>query len=213
MRKGETIRDATHRWVAEMNAVPTDMIRDCVREQEWKLSDVTPIAKGDNVCFWDGFTVTGQELDGYGEVVEVLKEHYKVRDSKTELLVAVEKGKMEAEGRDWLPSWGTMWMMNDSADDYWIENNLEKMAQCGFRIYEHYDYGYIFGIDGGGYDFYSEHWIPLYKARGLQWHDPIAEHEDAMQRKGYQKGNLGLQEYWFDKDGNVVSEVMKRQEA
>ena len=30
--------------------------------------------------------------------------------------------------------------------------------------------GYFFGIDGAGYSFYEEHWIPLYKARGLQWH-------------------------------------------
>lgn len=44
------------------------------------------------------------------------------------------------------------------------------MADCGFRIYEQEDLGYVFGIDGAGYDFYSEHWIPLYKARGLHWH-------------------------------------------
>lgn len=74
-----------------------------------------------------------------------------------------------------MPSWGTMWMTNNSVDDYWIENHLHEMAQCGFRIYEHEDYGYIFGIDGGGYDFYSEHWIPLYKARGLKWHDQTTE--------------------------------------
>lgn len=24
---------------------------------------------------------------------------------------------------------------------------------------------------GAGYSFYTEHWIPLYKARGLKWHD------------------------------------------
>ena len=26
-------------------------------------------------------------------------------------------------------------------------------------------------MDGCGYDFYLEHWVPLYKARGLKWHD------------------------------------------
>lgn len=49
------------------------------------------------------------------------------------------------------------------------------MADCGFRIYEQEDYGYIFGIDGAGYDFYDEHWCPLYKARGLRWHDEEGE--------------------------------------
>lgn len=27
------------------------------------------------------------------------------------------------------------------------------------------------GIDGAGYDFYEAHWIPLYEARGLHWHE------------------------------------------
>ena len=35
-------------------------------------------------------------------------------------------------------------------------------------------FGYIFGIDGAGYDFYEDHWIPLYKERGIQWHDKEA---------------------------------------
>ena len=45
------------------------------------------------------------------------------------------------------------------------------MSECGFRIYYSEKYGYFFGIDGAGYDFYEAHWIPLYKARGLKWHE------------------------------------------
>ena len=67
--------------------------------------------------------------------------------------------------------WGTMWSFDDNCDASWLENNLQAMANCGFRIYESEDYGYIFGIDGAGYSFYDAHWIPLYKARGLKWHD------------------------------------------
>ena len=76
------------------------------------------------------------------------------------------------EDADYLPMWGTMWSFGDSADDYWLEeeDGLELMAECGFRIYEQEDFGYLFGIDGAGYSFMDEHWIPLYKARGLQWH-------------------------------------------
>ena len=55
------------------------------------------------------------------------------------------------------------------------------MADCGFRIYEQEDYGYIFGIDGAGYDFYEAHWIPLYKARGLKWH--LTEHRRMQKQK------------------------------
>lgn len=45
------------------------------------------------------------------------------------------------------------------------------MADCGFRIYEQKDYRFVFGIDGAGYSFLEHHFIPLYKARRLQWHD------------------------------------------
>ena len=76
------------------------------------------------------------------------------------------------EDAGYLPMWGTMWSFGDSADDYWLEkgDGLELMAECGFRIYEQEDFGYLFGIDGAGYSFMDEHWIPLYKARGLHWH-------------------------------------------
>ena len=77
------------------------------------------------------------------------------------------------EDADYLPMWGTMWSFGDSADDYWLEeeDGLELMAKCGFRIYEQEDFGYLFGIDGAGYSFMEAHWIPLYKARGLHWHE------------------------------------------
>lgn len=35
------------------------------------------------------------------------------------------------------------------------------MSQCGFRIFRSEEFGYFFGIDGAGYDFYEAHWIPL----------------------------------------------------
>lgn len=77
------------------------------------------------------------------------------------------------ENARYLPMWDTMWSFSDSADDSWLEEEggLELMAECGFRIYEQEDFGYLFGIDGAGYSFLHEHWIPLYKARGLRWHE------------------------------------------
>ena len=69
--------------------------------------------------------------------------------------------------------WGTMWQFSDSCDNWWLENHLNEMADCGFRIYESDEFGYFFGIDGAGYDFYEAHWIPLYNKRGLQWHTTV----------------------------------------
>lgn len=76
-----------------------------------------------------------------------------------------------------LPMWGTMWSFGDMLDDEWLETHggIEKMSECGFRIYHSEKHGYFFGIDGAGYNFYGAHWIPLYKARGLRWHDENKE--------------------------------------
>lgn len=69
------------------------------------------------------------------------------------------------------PMWGTMFTFKDSLDDHWIQDNLEVMRDCGFFVYESEHFEYTFGIDGGGYDFYEAHWIPLYKKRGLNYHN------------------------------------------
>lgn len=31
----------------------------------------------------------------------------------------------------------------------------------------------ILGIDGAGYDFYTDHWTKLYDALGYSWHTPV----------------------------------------
>jgi len=74
-----------------------------------------------------------------------------------------------------LPMWGTMWSFRESFDNDWLENEngIELMTRSGFRIFKSEEFGYFFGIDGAGYDFYEAHWIPLYNQRGLKWHDPI----------------------------------------
>ena len=98
---------------------------------------------------------------------------YDIRvDGKDDVVIVLDRNDFEVQNDDYLPMWGTMWSFGDSADEYWLEKlgGLQIMADCGFRIYEQEDLGYVFGIDGAGYDFYSEHWIPLYKARGLHWH-------------------------------------------
>lgn len=75
-----------------------------------------------------------------------------------------------------LPIWSTLWTFGCKFDEDWARENIGTMRQCGFRVYEQDNFGVLFGIDGAGYDFYEAHWIPLYKARGLKWHD---EHDQS----------------------------------
>lgn len=68
------------------------------------------------------------------------------------------------------PMWGTMWIV-PSLDADWIRRNLEVVKDCGIHVYESDELGIFIGINGAGYDFHESHWIPLYEARGLKWHE------------------------------------------
>ena len=107
-----------------------------------------------------------------GEVIAIDEdaEEYTVELDNGETITA-EGFDLEREDYARFPMWGTMWSFSCSFDEDWARSHLEEMAACGFRLYESEDYGLVFGIDAAGFDFYEAFWVPLYKARGLKWHD------------------------------------------
>lgn len=166
----KTIKDAARGWVQEFNAIPQEVITKLAKASDYcDCNEITPPAICDRVYVFANCE--------YGEIIETKKTNegetvYRVKldNDKTRTLSA---DCFEVEHDYSFPMWGTMWTFGDSADDYWLEElgGLQIMADCGFRIYEQEDFGYVFGVDGCGYDFYEAHWIPLYKARGLKWHE------------------------------------------
>lgn len=163
--KYETINDAAHAWVAEFNAIPMAIIDKLLEQNSEELHEITPPSVGDRVFVFDS-----PADEDTGEIIERNESIYTIKlDDGTSC--DLEAGDFEVQHDEFLPMWGTMWAFGDSIDNWWLEDGgLQIMADCGFRIYEQEDYDYIFGIDGAGYSFYDEHWIPLYKARGLKWH-------------------------------------------
>lgn len=163
--KYETIKEAARAWVHEFNAIPQGVIQKLMERDIDDVTEITPAAINDRVYVFD--------FSEWGEIIETPSENdlFKIELDNGERIEA-EECEFEIQRDDYLPIWGTMWSFGDSCDDYWLEEmgGLQIMADCGFRIYEQEDLGYIFGIDGCGYDFYEAHWIPLYKARGLHWH-------------------------------------------
>ena len=148
-------------------------------------------------------------LEHGGEIESIDDETYRIElDDGT--VVEVEVNDFDVERDDFLPMWGWLWQFGDSCDDWWLEegDGVEKMSECGFRVYVHDEFGYFFGIDGAGYDFYEAHWEPLYNARGLKWHDEAAEEERQMTNKGYTKVVIGSKEYWIDGE-TAIKEVIK----
>lgn len=177
LSKGMTVSDAAHRWVAEFNQFPQDMIQKLMTMDIDRWREITKPSSGMRVFITDspdgykGCCCTG-EVECYHEGSGVYR--VALDDGDT---IEVCGDSLELEVYDLLPMWGSMWQFGDSADDHWLEDeeNVRVMSECGFRIYESDEWGYFFGIDGCGYDFYEAHWIPLYRKRGLQWHDPDTE--------------------------------------
>ena len=167
--KYDTIKEAAQAWVREFNAIPSGVVEKLMQYSDYcDFNEITPIAEGDNVYIYCG------EYSGERGTIEAY-------DGETRMYVVnldngeqeqFDESEFEVERDGGLPMWGTMWTFRDSCDEYWIEekDGLSALATCGFRVYESEDWGYVFGIDGAGYDFYEEHWIPLYKSRGLKWH-------------------------------------------
>ena len=162
----DTIKDATWAWVNEFNAFPQSMIERfmCTGSEFYEITLPTV---GDRVYVFDE--------NGYGEIERISDEGYHISLDSTGVIIR-DKEDFEVERDGILPMWGTMWQFNEGIDDDWLsgmfgEDGLKLMSECGFRIYENEEWGYFFGIDGAGYDFYEAHWIPLYKARGLHWHN------------------------------------------
>ena len=162
--KYNTIREATEQWVKEFSAIPQSLIEKAYMENNiGHITEITPLSINDRVYHYD----KGE----YGCITDMTDDEEFVVELDNGEEIKAKSEDMEANRDDFLPMWGTMWMFGDSCDDWWVneDDGLQIMANCSFRIYE-IDEGIIFGIDGAGYSFYDEHWIPLYKARGLQWH-------------------------------------------
>ncbi len=165
IHKGMTRLEAAQMWVKEFNAVPTRMIAKLMTAEPEDWQEVTRPAIGDRVYASDV---------GEGSIIEI---DYETGWCKVRLddgsVARYHENRIEVDYDDVLPMWGTMWSFGDSIDNYWLDekDGIALMSQCGFRIFMSEEFGYFFGIDGAGYDFYEAHWIPLYKARGLKWHD------------------------------------------
>ena len=168
--KLDTIKEACQLWVErDMNQVPMSVVEKLQMQSDYTdITEITPPFRGDCISIFSG------DYDGeHGEIVRhVDGDEYTVQLDSDEYPdpVTVSSDEFDVERDDVLPMWGTMWAFEDRCDINWLEDDLQAVADCGFRIYESEDCEYLIGIDGAGYDFYEAHWIPLYKARGLHWH-------------------------------------------
>jgi len=174
--QGVTVREAAQEWVQTFNAIQRGIIDRLMSNDPDEWSEVTWPSRGNQVYVYevpDGHDNYGR-IAGYDEDEEKWK--VSLNSHKT---IEVEKDNFKVIRDGVLPMWDTMWSFSDSCDNGWLDecDGIRIMSECGFRIYKHEEFGYFFGIDGAGYGFYTEHWMPLYRARGLQWHNLETERE------------------------------------
>jgi len=162
-----TKQEAAERWVGEFNAVPARMLEVLRSADMESWREATMPCVGDTVYYYPA--------NDCGEIT-----HIDFEDEQAEYTINIADEKViatadniEVERYSAFPAWGTMWSFGDPCDDHWMEKlgGVQVMSDHGFRVYEHDEFGYFFGIDGAGYNFYEHHWLPLYDARGLEWHE------------------------------------------
>ncbi len=173
------IEEATKRWVDEFSFINQSILMDAVGDDLDRWIDLTGeiIAVGDKVYY------NGEDW----EVLETLEDDMlfleSLDDPESMGCVEVDACEVELEQdyyRELFPMWGFLFNPKEDLDEEWILNNLDIVKECGFRAFEYYPTGDIFlGVDGAGYNFYDAHWIPLYKARGLKWHDMEVDNVEA----------------------------------
>lgn len=161
-----TIREATSEWVSRFDAVQTGTLRKLYGYDPDEWQEITVPSIGDRVYVYG-------EDEPYGEIENCLTDaDIYLINLDNGITIEIGRDDFELENDSVFPMWGTMWSFSDSADDWWMEHGgVEALSACGFRVYESEEFGFFFGIDGCGYDFKEVHFIPLYKARGLRWHD------------------------------------------
>lgn len=164
--KYKTIKEATQAWVNGFNAVSRSLLERAFKNDIDNWYEYNIIVEGDEV-YYNGEFVIVKEVDRENEKVTI---EYKGK------LVEVDEWEVYKEQDSWLPMWGYLWTFGESIDEEWARENPEEVIKCGFRMFEDMETGEIYlGIDGAGYNFYTHHWIPLYRARGLQWHEEEKE--------------------------------------
>jgi len=68
--------------------------------------------------------------------------------------------------------------------------------ESGFLVYEPTEFnGHVLAVDGGGYDFYEAHWVPLYLALGLRWHEQDERWQSAcIEKRKHMRQELNTDE-------------------
>lgn len=149
------------RWVSNFNQFPLSMIKKLMELDAGSWHEVTTPSYGSQV-----FVTNSSNLSELlGEIIDYQEETdlYRIQLDFGET-IEVGEDDFELLYDDVLPSYGWIWQFKNGSDIDWFskKENLRMMSNYGFRIYEHDTWGFFFGVDACGEDFYAKYWMPLY---------------------------------------------------
>ncbi len=102
--------------------------------------------------------------DYYGEPSEACGEGLELPEEFIEWVTTTTGFDSWKWDREWYPMWSTLWQ----CDRFYIDSeycNVDTLYDMGIGVIDFEDYYYLF-ICGAGYDFYSAHWVKLFKHIG-----------------------------------------------
>jgi hypothetical protein len=171
----DTLRQDTEAWIATFNAYPRRLIeRAYFPDGEDSLSNACVQLTGlQSVC-----TECRTPFDIHSRL-SALTQRYPTRSwNRNTLLPHLRCSTCHAKGTltsspgnhygGILPAWGTLWAFDDPSDATWALQHLDYFEKFHLVAYDADELGFLFGVDGAGYDFVASHFMPLYQACRLQ---------------------------------------------
>ena len=165
----KTLRKATEEWVAQFSHVPGSVIQKLAEAggsiYSFNSDSLRLIASPHIICAYCLATYDGDL-------------------SVADLTAAFDRGKgVPCKDCGW-DGWyleepqfgfpfesGICFVAVAPCDLQWFDANKDEVAKLGIFVFESDQYGILLRLDKGAIDFYDAYWIPLYRLRGLRWHE------------------------------------------
>lgn len=167
-KKKEAVQNFINQYFEE---IPSEMIFSYMNIHGFgSLEDITELTTNINVFCDDGREGEVVAIKGSDDEKTVDVRVWENDEEKILSYPAEEVSRRGWEGRNGMPSWGYMWLL-DRND--WIDK-VQELSDCGFAVFDCYDEAkLVVGIDGGGYSFTDEHFARLYDTLGMDWHNQL----------------------------------------
>jgi hypothetical protein len=167
-----SIQDAARRWLEQFDHVPASVIEKMAKADEamsYYESDSLRLVAGPRIVC----DPCNLDYEGPSTLSEMREHAMQGRGIPCDWCDHTP-GDQWREGfptHAFPVAWSTLFAPRDRLDQNWILEHAEAVAKLGLYVFQSEDYGCLLGIDGAGFDFDEAFWIPLYRLRGLKWHD------------------------------------------